>query len=113
MPFAIALKLEVPWDQANRRHKLILQLVTADGNTVQVTTEQGEQPIQLEGEFEVGRPPGIAPGTPIDMPLSISSGPIPLPPGSRYVWRLLINGEHDEDWELAFSTRPGQVRAIA
>jgi hypothetical protein len=107
-PFAIALKLEVPWDQTNRKHQWTLELVTADGQPVVLPTPDGEQALQIGGEFEVGRPVGMAPGTPIDIALAINSGPIPIPPGGRYVWRLTVDGDHDQDWELAFTTRAAQ-----
>ena len=29
-----------------------------------------------------------------------------LPAGYQYLWRLQIDGETDDDWRLAFSTRP-------
>src|SRR5213592_1828364 len=67
VPSAIAIKIEVPWDEANKRHKLKLELVDADGRPVTVPTPTGEKPVQLEGDFEVGRPPGLKPGTPLDM----------------------------------------------
>jgi hypothetical protein len=40
------------------------------------------------------------------MPFAFNSGPQPIPPGANYEWRLMIDGETDEDWRLAFSTRP-------
>ena len=55
----------------------------------------------------MGRPPGVKPGTSIDVPLAITVGPLPLPPGGRYEWRLSINEESHEDWRLPFSTRSG------
>ena len=67
VPSAIAIKIEVPWDEANKRHKLKFELVDADGRPVTVPTPTGEKPVQLEGDFEVGRPPGLKPGTPLDM----------------------------------------------
>ncbi|MEI7759839.1 MAG: hypothetical protein WCJ67_03620 [Thermoleophilia bacterium] len=113
-PFGIAILVHVPWDQANRRHTLRLELVDADGNpvTAPVEVEEGEgdgggEPVVFldDIEFEVGRPPGIKPGTPLELPLAVNSGPLPLEPGGRYEWRLSINGEGDEDWRLAFSVR--------
>jgi hypothetical protein len=104
-PFAIAMLIQVPWDRTNMEHKLRLELVDSDGQPVMVDTPQGEQPLFLEAGFEVGRPLGIKPGTPIDVPLALNMGPQPIPPGGRYEWRLSINGETDEDWYLAFSTR--------
>jgi hypothetical protein len=105
-PSAIALLIKVPWDQANQRHHLRLELVDSDGGPVSMETPFGEQALVIESDFEVGRPPGMTPGTPIDMPLVIKLGPIPLPPGGRFQWRLTIDNETEDDWHLGFSTRP-------
>lgn len=107
-PMAIAIKIEVPWDQANRRHTCRLELLDSDGQPVTVDTPLGEQPVVIEAGFEVGRPPGLKAGTPLDLPLAINLAPLSIPPGGRYEWRLTIDGEGDDDWRLAFSTRPAQ-----
>jgi hypothetical protein len=39
--------------------------------------------------------------------LAMNFAPFPLPPPGRYEWRLSIDGQHDEDWRVAFSIRPG------
>ena len=54
--------------------------------------------LQVTGEFEVGRPAGIKPGTPIDSALAVTFGPLALEAGRRYQWRLSIDGKTDEDW---------------
>ncbi len=106
-PFAIALDVKVPWDQTNMQHTLRLELVDADGQPVMIETPDGEQPLVIEGQFEVGRPAGVKPGTPIDCAAAFNFAPgPPLAPGGRYEWRLSIDGETDEDWTLPFSTRP-------
>jgi hypothetical protein len=107
-PSAIALYIEVPWDQANRRHRIKLELLTADDQPVMVpgSPNTPEQPLQIGGEFEVGRPAGHAPGAPLSAALALNIGPIPLKPNSRYVWRLSINDESKEDWQVSFGTRP-------
>jgi hypothetical protein len=106
LPMAIALKLEVPWDRTNEQHSLLIELLDDDGNPVLVEgPEADEVPLQVTGEFEAGRPPGIKPGTPIDSALAVNFGPLPLEPGRRYQWRLSIDGDTDEDWTLGFSTR--------
>ena len=104
-PSALAIHVDVPWDLANVRHPWKLELVDSDGEPVMVSTPLGEQALVLQGEFEVGRPPGVTPGTGLGVPLAINLGPIPLPPGGRYEWRLSISDESDEDWRLPFSTR--------
>lgn len=105
-PMAIAIKIEVPWDQTNRQHHWDLSLLTADGDPVTVPTPEGDAPVKIEGDFEVGRPPGIHPGTPIDLSVAINVGPLPIPPTGRYQWRLSIGDRTDEDWILGFTTRP-------
>lgn len=106
VPFAIAGLIEVPWHLTNRRHTFRFECIDLDGNGVLVPTPAGEQPLLFEGGFEVGRPPGVRAGTAIPFPFAFNSGPQPIPPGGHYEWRLMINGETDEDWRLAFSTRP-------
>ena len=88
------------------RHKWQLELVDSDGQPVLVPSLVGEQPLLLQGEFEVGRPPGVTPGTGLGVPVGINLGPLPLPPASRFEWRLTIDGQTDENWRQAFSTRP-------
>ena len=108
MPSAIALHVKVPWDQANLKHRMRLELVDADGHPVEVPGEGGPEPLRIENEFEVGRPAGLAPGTPIDVSLAINLSPLPLEPGSRYEWRLEIDDQTQEGWHAAFSTRPAR-----
>jgi len=105
-PFAIALDIKVPWDQTNMRHTMRLELVDADGSPVLVPTADGEQPLYVESTFEVGRPAGLKPGTPIDVPIAMNFPAMPLPRGGRFEWRLSIDGETHGDWRVAFSTRP-------
>ena len=105
VPMAIALYVQVPWDRTNEEHSWVLDLLDADGQPV-ILGEDEEERVRVEGGVEVGRPPGTKPGTPIDVPLAINFGPLPLEPGARYEFRLEIDGETDEDWRLAFSTRP-------
>ncbi len=74
-PFAIALVFEVPWDQANEKQHFTLELVDADGAPLMVSGDSGEEPLRLEGEFEVGRPPGTVRGTPLTWPATVNFGP--------------------------------------
>jgi uncharacterized protein DUF6941 len=109
VPSAIAIKIEVPWNLASRQHNIVLELLTADGQLVRLPAPpEGElQPIRVEGQFGTGIPAGLIEGTPIDATLALNIGPMPLPPGARYVWRLSIDGNTQEEWQVAFSTRPG------
>jgi hypothetical protein len=104
-PFGIALLIQVPWDQANTRHTFSVELLDADGEPVVIETDDPEdETVAFGGDFEVGRPPGLKPGTPLDFPVAMNSTPLPLEPG-RYEWRLIIDGESRQDWTLAFTVR--------
>ena len=105
-PSAVAIKLEVDWHEAANPHHWELFLEDADGRPVGFETPEGSQVIEIRGDFEVGRPEGVPAGTPIDLPLAINLGPLPLNPGARYTWRFTLDGESDESWSLGFTTRP-------
>ncbi len=108
---AIAIKIDVPWDRADVRHSWRLVLVDSDGRAVEGPTASGRQAVAMEGEFQVRRPPGLAPGTSIDLPLAITVPPLVLAPGARYEWRLTIDEESHEDWCLPFTTRAETPRS--
>jgi len=110
-PSAIAMKLEIDWTEADRPHHWELYLEDADGHPVLVPGPEGPQAIEVRGDFQVGRPPGIAPGSPIDLPLAVNVGPLPLAAGTRYTWRLVVDGEGAPDWALSFTTRPAAAGA--
>jgi hypothetical protein len=105
VPFAIAILFEVPWDQANVKHRFRLDLVDSDGKPILSGPEEDADPIALEGEFETGRPPGLKPGTALSVPIAFNLPGPPIPPGGRYEWRLAVNDASDEDWRLPFATR--------
>ena len=94
---SLAVKLGVPWHEANDPHRVVARLVDADGNqiTVPVTRPGEDEPIDVnvgtDVRIETGRPPGLAPGTDIDAPLVFNFNGLALPAGA-YVWELEIDG---------------------
>jgi len=108
-PFGIALMLEVPWNQADVEHTFRMELIDLDG--APVVPVGGEDPVVIEGQFEVGRPVDTEVRTPTALPFmaALNSAPLPLPPGGTYEWRLAIDGDTREEWRLPFSTRPAVV----
>jgi hypothetical protein len=105
VPSAIALKIDVPWDQANQRHHWELALLDDDGVPVFLGDTENAQSVVISNDFELGRPAGVPPGTSLELAMAINLGPLPLEPG-RYVWQLTIDDQTQEDWQAAFSVRP-------
>jgi hypothetical protein len=104
-PMALAIKLDVPWSDANASHAFELALVDTDGRAVEVNDgPDGIREVRIVGSFEVGRPPGLPPGSDIDCAFTVNVGAIPLASG-RYAWQLWIDGETAEDWQRPFQVR--------
>jgi hypothetical protein len=91
-PSAVVALIKVPWDRANERLEMHLQLVDEDGNSVVVPGPTGTAPVEFRGDLEAGRPAGLKPGTPIDASFAINIPPLSLAP-RRYMWSLELGGE--------------------
>ena len=102
---AVVMMLKIGWDEANTPRHLTLSLLTADGaHAVDVPTPFGPQPLQVEMDFEVGRPPGLVRGSTIDHAVAINVGSLSLQPG-RYEWRLEIGDEQRDNWRAPLLVR--------
>ena len=87
MNISLAILIEVPWDEANTEHRLRAYLLTEDGQPV--SAPHGEA-LEVDGGFEVGRPPGVKPGSTLNTPLAINFNALALEPGG-YEWRLEVD----------------------
>ena len=87
MSMALAVKLAVPWSRSNERHRIEAVLQSDQGAAVM---HEGQE-VRTEGEIEVGRPPGLTPGTPLDAAFVLTFQGLTLESGG-YVW-LLRSGD--------------------
>lgn len=97
----LAIKVEVPWNAANQKHRLVAELIHQDGNTVSIGEPPGE--VNFVTEFEVGRPAGLLSATPLDVPFAVNFGPMELPAGEMYAWRISVDGPEID--RVNFQTR--------
>lgn len=104
-PMAIALKIDVEWGEASDMHHWELFLQDQDGVQVVFETPEGPQPVEVRGDFQVGTPIGVPEGASVPVNLAVNLGPLPLKPGERFSWRLMIDGVGHEDWGASFTTR--------
>ena len=106
-PMAVGVIVEVPWDETNKPHHWVLRLVSEDGQPVLLPSPFGDpQPILLEGQIEVGRPPGYPVGVPFNVPMAVNFGPAPLAPAERFMFVFEVDGQPAESGQVAFSTAP-------
>ncbi len=103
---ALAILVVCPWDQTNRKHELRVELLTSDGDVVQI---QG-QALSFVAEFELGRPPGIKPGTSLNAPFAWNMQGLALPLGS-YEWKLHIDGDPVDSRAFQVLAPPGTTSA--
>jgi len=106
-PMAIAVKIDVPWTDGDTPHQWTLELNDEDGAPVFLPAQGGNEALIVSGEFQAYRPEDLRPGTPLDVPLVVNFAPLPLPTGTRFSWKFFVDGQSEEDWQAAFSTRPG------
>lgn len=102
-PQSVALLIKVPWDRANEKLHIKVELVTADGTPVVLPGPAGPQTIVAEADLEVGRPAGVAAGSPLDAAMALNFMPMPLSAG-RYQWRVDIAGTEQAE---SFAVRQG------
>jgi hypothetical protein len=100
----VAIQILVPWDESNRRHEFRLQMLTLDGNPAIWQTPAGPQGLDVRGQFETGRPPGIPQGIELPAVLAINFAGIPLAPGG-YEMRVTIDSQTNENWRAVFNVR--------
>ena len=103
-PMGVAAVVEVDWHEANTPHTFRLELQGPDGRPTAIGPDR--QPLTIAGTLEVGRPPGHPAGVPFNVPLAFNFAPLPLAPGSRYVWALFLDNGESPDATVGFNTRP-------
>lgn len=104
-PHAVVILLDVDWTETNEPIQMRAELVDSDMQPVTTPTPVGEQPIAIEVQLEVGRPPGVPHGSSLRVPFAQPVGPLNLTAGQRYVWRVTINDQHREGWSESFTVR--------
>jgi hypothetical protein len=65
---ALGILIAVPWDETNQRREMRIELVTSDGDQVQMNGQE----VAANAEFDIGRPPGVKPGTTLNAPFAIN-----------------------------------------
>jgi hypothetical protein len=65
---ALGILIAVPWDETNQRREMRIELVTSDGEQVLLNGQE----VAATAEFDIGRPPGVKPGSTLNAPFAIN-----------------------------------------
>lgn len=84
---AVAVLLSVGWEEANTLFRVTVRLVNEDGEPVMPVPDS---PVVIETMVEVGRPPGVRPGSDLPTSLAVRLVGVPLEPG-RYQFVLEVD----------------------
>lgn len=83
------------WSETNTQHKLVIELLTEDGQPATTTGPFGPQAIRFEALAEAGRAVGMVRGTSVRLPLAMTIGAgLELETGV-YQWRVSVDGFPD------------------
>ncbi len=85
---SVALHWLLPWGKANQPHAIVLALVNEDGEPF---LDVNRTPVRIEGQVEVGRPPGVKHGSYLEAPLALKFPGIAFDPGG-YRFEFYVNG---------------------
>ncbi len=77
----IAVSIVIGWNEANRRYPLRLSVVHEDGSAL----------LNVEGQVEAGRPPGLPAGSDLRSVLAVSAE-IQFPRSGGYVLKAELDG---------------------
>jgi hypothetical protein len=82
-PLGIALGLRVPWEETNQLHRLQINLVNSDGESVSPA---------MQAELEMGRPPGLRPGSDQTAAIAVNAT-VTFAKAGRYEVRAAVEGQ--------------------
>lgn len=101
-PQVVVVLIEAELAMCNRTLTLQIELLTEDGEVVDIPGAIGRQPVRLEQPIMVPSPAGVPTGFPgrATAMMELPTG-LPLAPGI-YRWQARINGKEEEDWSTQF-----------
>jgi len=98
---ALAVFIEAPWDQLNKLHTMVVDLISDDGKPVYFMPgpTAGAPEVRIQHRVVVAPVPGAPSGTPglacvfLDLP----AGNLWIPgPGHRFIWKIAIGDVTEE-----------------
>ncbi len=102
-PLYLVVLISFPWSRAAEPHQLLIRLLDSDRRPV------GPDPL-VEGQVEVGRPPGVTAGEELTVPLVLPLGGLRIERDGLIYFHIEIQGQ--ELGILPFRVRSGGIAGI-
>ena len=101
-PQVVVVLIEAELAMCNRSLTLEIELLTEDGDVVEIPGPTGPQAVRLEQTLMVPSPSGVPTGFPgrASSMMELPTG-LPLSPGI-YRWQVRVNGKEEDDWSAHF-----------
>jgi hypothetical protein len=101
-PQVVVVFIEAELAMCNRTLTLQIELLTEDGEVVEIPGPNGRQPVRLEQPIMVPSPAGVPTGFPgrATAMMELPTG-LPLAPGI-YRWQARVNAKEEEEWSAHF-----------
>ena len=103
---AVAILIQLSAAEAAGAHHFELFLTEADHQPVFVDTPTGSMPVEVRGDVNVALPEDFDRTLLLPWPIAVNVPGLALDAGKSYQWNLVVDGESQPDWVLAFRTRP-------
>lgn len=103
---AIAIFFEVDHQYCNRQIELVLELLTEDGQAVELPGPVGPQAMRISQHIVVQSPAGMPIGSPGVGNALIEIVPGLAVPAGGYEWQVRLAGEHQSNWGARFRVLP-------
>jgi hypothetical protein len=101
-PQVVVVLIEAELAMCNKSLTLEIELLTEDGEVVEIPGPAGAQAVRLEQSLMVPSPSGVPTGFPgrATAMMELPTG-LPLSPGI-YRWQARVNGKEEDDWSARF-----------
>jgi hypothetical protein len=101
-PHVVVVFIEAELGMCNKNLTLEVELLTEDGEVVEIPGPNGPQAVRLEQQIMVPSPAGLPTGFPghATSMMELPTG-LPLPPGI-YRWQARVNSKLEDDWSARF-----------
>jgi hypothetical protein len=95
-PCAVAVAFSVPWNETNQRHDIEIEIADQDAKTL----------ARVEGQIEVGRPPGIPLGHAQRVPMAVNLG-LTIEQLGTHIVSTRVEGQFSKDIRFNVVEGPG------